>query len=86
MELILLNDGLYSLVEVTKEMTAGITLLALGNSAPDTFTDIASVEGGSYPLALNELIGASMFLTTIVFAAVILVSTKKKVKARKQVI
>ena len=27
MELILLNDGLYSLVEVTKEMTAGITLL-----------------------------------------------------------
>ena len=63
--------------------TAGITLLALGNSAPDTFTDIASVEGGSYPLALNELIGASMFLTTIVFAAVILVSTKKKVKAMK---
>ena len=30
--------------------TAGITLLALGNSAPDTFTDIASVEGGSFPL------------------------------------
>lgn len=60
--------------------TAGITLLALGNSAPDTFTDIASVEGGSYPLALCELLGASMFLTTIVFAAVILVSTKKRVK------
>ena len=58
--------------------TAGITLLALGNSAPDTFTDIASVEGGSFPLALCELLGASMFLTTIVFSAVILVSTKKK--------
>ena len=28
MDLILLNDGLYHLVEVTKEMTAGIELLA----------------------------------------------------------
>ena len=27
MELILLNDGLYQLVEVTKEMTKGIKLL-----------------------------------------------------------
>ena len=27
MDLILLNDGLYSLVSVTKEMTAGISLL-----------------------------------------------------------
>lgn len=62
--------------------TAGITLLALGNSAPDTFSDIASVEAGTFALALNELIGASMFLTTIVFGAVILVSTRwKGVKA-----
>tara|TARA_R100000664_G_scaffold262_6_gene736 strand:- start:5121 stop:5330 length:210 start_codon:yes stop_codon:yes gene_type:complete len=28
MDLILLNDGLYHLVEVTKELTEGITLLA----------------------------------------------------------
>ena len=28
MDLILLNDGLYQLVAVTKEMTAGISLLA----------------------------------------------------------
>lgn len=28
MELILLNDGLYSLVEITKEMTKGIELLS----------------------------------------------------------
>ena len=28
MDLILLNDGLYHLVEVTKEMTKGITLLS----------------------------------------------------------
>ena len=28
MDLILLNDGLYQLVEVTKEMTKGITLLS----------------------------------------------------------
>ena len=28
MDLILLNDGLYHLVEVTKEMTKGVTLLS----------------------------------------------------------
>ena len=28
MELIILNDGLYSLVKITKEMTVGISLLA----------------------------------------------------------
>jgi|EP00945_MAST-04E_sp_MAST-4E-sp1_P005414 sodium/potassium/calcium exchanger 6 len=57
--------------------TAGITLLALGNSAPDTFTDIAAVQGKKFNLALTELLGASTFLTTIVFGAVILVSTRK---------
>ena len=31
MDLILLNDGLYHLVEVTKEMTKGITLLSEAN-------------------------------------------------------
>ena len=55
---------------------AGITLLALGNSAPDVFADLAAVQNaGDFALALGELMGAAMFLTTIVLAAVIITST-----------
>jgi hypothetical protein len=55
---------------------AGITLLALGNSSPDVFADLAAVQNaGDFALALGELMGAAMFLTTIVLAAVIVTST-----------
>ena len=57
--------------------TAAITLLALGNSAPDVFGDLAAVQGNDdFPLALGELLGASMFLTTVVLASVILYATQ----------
>ena len=57
--------------------TAGITLLALGNSAPDVFSDLAAVKNADdFALAIGELMGASMFLTTVVLGAVILFSTK----------
>jgi sodium/potassium/calcium exchanger 6 len=56
--------------------TAAITLLALGNSAPDVFGDLAAVGNGDFALALGELLGASMFLTTVVLAAVILYATQ----------
>lgn len=56
--------------------TAAITLLALGNSAPDVFSDIAAVQGNSdFNLAIGELVGASMFLTCVVLSAVILYAT-----------
>ena len=46
--------------------TAGITLLALGNSAPDVFSDLAAVKNADdFALAIGELMGASMFLTTV---------------------
>jgi hypothetical protein len=57
---------------------AGITLCAVGNSAPDVFSDLAAVQNANdFSLALGELMGASMFLTTCVLGAVILVSTSK---------
>merc|ERR1719498_989591 len=57
--------------------TAAITLLALGNSSPDVFSDLAAVQNNSdFSLAVGELMGASMFLTTVVLAGVILVSTR----------
>jgi sodium/potassium/calcium exchanger 6 len=56
--------------------TAAITLLALGNSSPDVFSDIAAVQGNSdFNLAIGELVGASMFLTCVVLSAVILYAT-----------
>eukprot|EP01062_Namystynia_karyoxenos_P066072 TRINITY_DN60093_c0_g1_i1.p1 TRINITY_DN60093_c0_g1~~TRINITY_DN60093_c0_g1_i1.p1 ORF type:complete len:609 (+),score=138.12 TRINITY_DN60093_c0_g1_i1:63-1829(+) len=56
---------------------AGVTLLALGNSAPDVFSDLAAVQNNDdFALALGELMGASMFLTTIVLGAVVLVATR----------
>ena len=58
---------------------AGITLCAVGNSAPDVFSDLAAVQNANdFSLALGELMGASMFLTTCVLGAVILVATSKK--------
>ena len=49
---------------------AGITLCAVGNSAPDVFSDLAAVQNANdFSLALGELMGASMFLTTCVLGA-----------------
>ena len=63
---------------------AGITLLALGNSAPDVFADLAAVQNaGDFALALGELMGAAMFLTTVVLAAVIITSTGGVCPGRK---
>lgn len=53
---------------------AGVTFLALGNGAPDIFSVYAGVvntkgtAGGS--LAIGELFGAGVFVTTVVFGAV----------------
>mmetsp|Transcript_8183 Transcript_8183/g.19568 ORF Transcript_8183/g.19568 Transcript_8183/m.19568 type:complete len:572 (+) Transcript_8183:38-1753(+) len=62
--------------------TAGVTLLAFGNSAPDVFDIIAAVPEGQFPVALGNLLGDCVFLTTIVLAQVILVSTKPGAKAK----
>lgn len=45
---------------------AGLTLLALGNGAPDVLTTYTALNLGSQDLAVSELIGAAFFITTIV--------------------
>jgi Ca2+/Na+ antiporter len=58
-------------------LCAGITLLAFGNSSPDVFADLSAVQtNADFALAIGELMGASMFLTTVVLGAVVFVSTK----------
>ncbi|XRB13005.1 sodium/potassium/calcium exchanger [Pseudoscourfieldia marina] len=45
---------------------AGVTLLALGNGAPDISATVAAVRGGDWRLSLGALTGAGMFVTTCV--------------------
>ncbi|XP_064651702.1 mitochondrial sodium/calcium exchanger protein-like [Lineus longissimus] len=56
---------------------AGVTLLAFGNGAPDIFSAISAIgnaKDGEAGLAIGALIGAAIFLTTIVAGAVTLTS------------
>lgn len=52
---------------------AGVTLLALGNGAPDVIT--AAVAGGSddggISIAIGSIFGAGLFVTTATLASVI---------------
>ncbi|XP_065826878.1 mitochondrial sodium/calcium exchanger protein-like [Oscarella lobularis] len=62
---------------------AGITLLAIGNGAPDVFTAYSALTKASdFPLELSALLGASIFILSIVLGSVILVSevSKKTIK------
>jgi hypothetical protein len=43
---------------------AGVTLLALGNGAPDVFSIYASVKAGEYGIAVGEVTGAANFVCT----------------------
>jgi sodium/potassium/calcium exchanger 6 len=60
------------------ESLAGVTLLALGNGAPDVITAIAAgggEEGGVF-LAVGSLMGGGLFISGIVSAVVIFASSK----------
>lgn len=43
------------------ESTAGVTFLAFGNGSPDVFSTFAAIRGGTFSLAIGELIGAATF-------------------------
>lgn len=56
---------------------AGITFLALGNGAPDVFGTFAAVKQHSYGISVGALLGAGLFVQTVVVAGVALVSDAK---------
>ena len=50
---------------------AGITVLALGNGAPDVSSTFAAiVNQGDFSIAIGEVFGAGLFLVTVVVSAV----------------
>ncbi|CAJ0597706.1 unnamed protein product [Cylicocyclus nassatus] len=58
------------------ESIAGVTFMAFGNGAPDIFGSIASVLNSPKPkagIALGQLLGAGIFDTSVVTAAIILI-------------
>ena len=52
----------------------GVTLLAIGNGAPDLSSSIAAVRSGNYPLALGSLTGAAMFVGCVVAGRIVTLS------------
>lgn len=52
----------------------GVTLLALGNGAPDLSSAIAAVRSGNYPLALGALTGGTLFVGCVVAGRIVTVS------------
>ncbi|KAJ4461700.1 Ca2+:Cation Antiporter [Paratrimastix pyriformis] len=57
------------------ENVAGVTFLALGNGAPDLFSQLAGAQNGAFQLALGEALGSGLFIVSIVLGAVGLIAT-----------
>jgi sodium/potassium/calcium exchanger 6 len=57
---------------------AGLTLLAFGNGAPDIFAAKSALNGGNsdFPLLLCDLLGGSVFISTVVLGSVCIVANK----------
>lgn len=54
--------------------TAGVTFLSFGNGAPDVFSLVVSFFHGQYELGVGAILGAGIFVTTVVVGGVVLVS------------
>lgn len=56
---------------------AGLTLLAVGNGAPDVLGTFKALSIGSAGLAVSELVGAALFILTVVVGSICIVSPFK---------
>lgn len=52
---------------------AGVTFLSFGNGAPDVFTAIASAIRGNFDFGVGSIVGAGLFVTTVVVGSVVFI-------------
>ncbi|KAK6453950.1 Sodium/calcium exchanger protein-domain-containing protein [Scheffersomyces xylosifermentans] len=74
-----LCPNLYTISKFLKlsDNLAGLTLLALGNGSPDVLSTFKAMSVGSGSLAISELIGASLFITTAIIGSIAIVHPLK---------
>jgi len=53
---------------------AGVTFLSVGNGASDVFSSIAAFSGGAPKIGIGTLVGAALFVATVVVGAVSMVT------------
>jgi solute carrier family 24 (sodium/potassium/calcium exchanger), member 6 len=65
-----LSPALTSIANFFKcsETLAGVTLVALGNGAPDVLVAIAGGSDGDFSFSIGSIFGAGLFVTSITLA------------------
>lgn len=70
-----LCPNLYTIAKLLNlsDNVAGLTLLAMGNASPDVLSTYKAMQLGSGSLALSQLMGAALFITTVIIGTMALI-------------
>ncbi|XP_022718811.1 cation/calcium exchanger 2-like isoform X1 [Durio zibethinus] len=76
-------ESLSTLLKLSPTL-AGVTLLSLGNGAPDVFSSIVSfMDSGTREISLNTILGGASFVTCVVVGTISTLVHRKRVQVNK---